>query len=95
MILELQSFCYKVKRTDLDLVETKEEVGLVVGLSGDAFEGEEFQNAAGLPLLCNRAFSSQRSAGHDLPYHRLYHTTFSSSSTRVAGIDDVAQNTQS
>ena len=94
MILELQSFRFNAKRSDLHLVETKEEVGLV-GLSGDAFEGEEFQNAAGLPLLCNRAFSSQRSAGHDLPYHRLYHTTFSSSSTRVAGINDVAQNTQS
>ena len=50
MILELQSFCYKVKRTDLDLVETKEEVGLVlvVELSGDAFEEEEFQNVLGL-----------------------------------------------
>ena len=50
MILELQSFCYKVKRTDLDLVETKEEVGLGVELSGDAFEEEEFQNVLGLPF---------------------------------------------
>jgi len=34
MILELQFFWFKVRRTDIDLVETKEEVGLVVGLSG-------------------------------------------------------------
>eukprot|EP00985_Skeletonema_marinoi_P000349 scaffold126_cov142-Skeletonema_marinoi.AAC.5 len=48
MILELQSFRFNAKRSDLDLVETKEEVGLVVELSGDAFEEEEFQNVLGL-----------------------------------------------
>ena len=60
------------------------------------FEEEQFQNVqSSLSIKCNRASFTQRSAGHDLPYHRLYHTTFSSSSTRVAGINDVAQNTQS